>query len=164
MGMRFINMSTDHKGMVAFGESLCKFYSQPVGFFRRDLTGEEGLAHMIGDYIISAAHPSGSGNVLTFCQQELGISGSAVTSKAGDKSAIVRLLWIGRIVDNIADRLAFRAAFADMQRHDTSGCLEEASFPKRNGLPAQTVFNHSIPSSIYLAVIAVFSHCSLPFF
>ena len=110
MDMRFINMSTDHKCMVAFGESLCKFYSQSVGFFRRNLAGEEGLAHMISDYIIRAAHPSGGGNVLTFCQQELGISGPAVTSKSGNKSAVVRLLRIGRIVDDVADRLAFRAA------------------------------------------------------
>ena len=128
MDMRFINMGADYKGMVAFGESLCKFYSQPVGFFRRNFTGQERLAHMIGNYIVRAAHPSGGGNVLTLCQQELSISGSAVTSKAGDKSAIVRLMRIGRIVDDVADRLAFRAAFADMQRHDTRGCHDKSSF------------------------------------
>lgn len=82
-----------------------------AGFFRRDPAGEEGLAYMIGDYLICAVHPSGSGNVLTLCQQELSISGPAVTSIAGDKSAIIRLLRVGRIVSNIADCLAFRAAF-----------------------------------------------------
>ena len=146
MDMRFINMRANYKGMVAFGESLCKFYSQPVGFFRRNLAGEKGLAHMIGDYIIRAAHPSGGGNVLMLCQQELGISDPAVTSKSGDKSAIVRLLRIGRIVDNVADRLAFRAAFADMQRHDTSGCHDKSSFHTSALAP---LFGFPVPQRIY---------------
>ena len=35
--------------MIAFGKTPCKFYAQPVCFFWGNLTGTEGLAHMIGN-------------------------------------------------------------------------------------------------------------------
>lgn len=62
--VRLVYVSADHKGMIAFSKTLCKFYAQPVCFFRGNLTGAEGLAHMIGNHIICATHSSGSGNVL----------------------------------------------------------------------------------------------------
>ena len=37
MGMSFVDVGTDHKGVLAFGEPPGKFYAQPVGFLRRDL-------------------------------------------------------------------------------------------------------------------------------
>ena len=71
VNVRLIYMSTDHKGMIALGKTLGKFYAQPVRFFRGNLAGTEGLAHMIGNHIICAAHSSGSGNVLPLCQKKL---------------------------------------------------------------------------------------------
>ena len=56
MNMRFVDVGADHKGMIAFGEPPGKFYAQPVGFLRCDLSGPERLAHMVGDHIICTAH------------------------------------------------------------------------------------------------------------
>ena len=63
MNVRLVYVSADHKGMITLGESLGKFHTQPVCFFRSDLTGVERLAHMIGNHIIRAAHSSGRGKV-----------------------------------------------------------------------------------------------------
>ena len=41
MNMRFVDVGADHKGMIAFGEPPGKFYAQPVGFLRCDLSGFE---------------------------------------------------------------------------------------------------------------------------
>ena len=48
VNVRLVYVSADHKGMITLGKALGKFYAQPVGFFRSDLTGAERLAHMIG--------------------------------------------------------------------------------------------------------------------
>ena len=45
MNVRLVYVSADHKGMIALGESLGKFHTQPVSFFRGNLAGAEGLAH-----------------------------------------------------------------------------------------------------------------------
>ena len=42
--------------------------------------------------------------------------------KAGDEPAAVCLLWVGYIVNDVTDCLAFGAAFANVQRHDACGC------------------------------------------
>lgn len=68
---------------------------------------------MVGQHIVRAPYPSSGGNVLTFCQQKLGVGYSAVTRKAGDEPAVVCLLWVGYIVDNVTDRLALGAAFVE---------------------------------------------------
>ncbi len=69
MNVRLVDVGADHKGVIALGEPLGKFYAQAVGFLRRDLTGNEGLAHMVGDHIVRAAHPAGGGDVLPLGQQ-----------------------------------------------------------------------------------------------
>ena len=38
MNVGFVYRSADHKGMIAFSKMLCKFYAQPVCFFRGNLT------------------------------------------------------------------------------------------------------------------------------
>ena len=42
--------------------------------------------------------------------------------KAGDEPAVVCLLWVGYIVNDVTDCLAFGTAFANVQRHDACGC------------------------------------------
>ena len=91
MNVRFVYMSTDHKGMITLGKAPCKFHTQPVSFLRCDLTGAEGLAHMIGNHIIRTAHSSGSGNVLPLCQKELRIRSPAVTRITGNEFAVICL-------------------------------------------------------------------------
>ena len=67
MNVRLVYVSADHKGMIAFSKTPCKFYAQTVGFFRGNLTRAERLAHMIGNHIIRTAHSSGSNDILPFC-------------------------------------------------------------------------------------------------
>ena len=122
MNVRLVYVSADHKGMITLGEPLGKFHTQPVRFFRGDLSGAEGLAHMIGNHIIRTAHSSGSGNVLPLCQKKLCIRSPAVTRIAGNEPAVICFLWIGHIVDDVTDRPTFCAALADMKRHDSCGC------------------------------------------
>ena len=95
MNVRLVYVSADHKGMIAFGKTLGKFHTQPVSFLRCDLTGAEGLAHMIGNHIIRATHSSGNGNVLPLCQKKLCIRSPAVTRIAGNEPAVICFLGIG---------------------------------------------------------------------
>ena len=122
MNVRLVYVGADHKGMIAFGKTLGKFYTQPVCFFRGDFAGAERLAHMIGNHIIRTAHSPGSGNVLPLCQKKLCIRSPAVTSIAGNEPAVICFLWIGHIVDDVTDRPTFYAALADMKRHDAGCC------------------------------------------
>ena len=110
MNVRLVYVRAYHKSMIAFGKTPCKFYAQTVGFFRGNLTGAEGLAHMIGNHIICAAYPSGSGNVLPLCQKELRIRSPAVTRIAGNKPAVICFLWVCYIVDDVTDCPTFWAA------------------------------------------------------
>ena len=122
MDMGFVDMGADHKGMIALGEPFGKLHAQPVGFFRGNLAGDKGLPDMVGKYIVRAPYPASGGNVLPFRQQKLGVSYPAVTRKAGDEPAVVCLLWVGYIVDDVTDCLTFGAAFANVQRHDACSC------------------------------------------
>ena len=47
---------------------------------------------------------------------------TAVALIAGDEPAVVGLLRIGHIVNDLADGTALSPALADMQRHDACGC------------------------------------------
>ena len=77
---------------------------------------------MVGKYIVRAPSPASGGNVLPFRQQKLGVGYPAVTRKAGDEPAVICLLWVRYIVDDVTDCLTFGAAFANVQRHDACGC------------------------------------------
>ena len=129
MNVRLVYVGADHKGMIALGKPLGKFYAQSVCFFRGNLTRAEGLAHMIGDHIICTTHSSGSGNVLPLCQKELRIRSPAVTRIAGNEPAVICFLWIGHIVDDVTDCPTFCAALANMKRHDSCSCHNASSFP-----------------------------------
>src|SRR5699024_7550676 len=107
MDMGFVDMGTDHKGMIALCEPLGKFNTQPVGFLRGDLAGFERLAHMVSDHIVCTAHSPGGGDILSLCQHELGVGHTAVAGEASDEFAAVCLLWICHIVDDVADGAAF---------------------------------------------------------
>ena len=131
MDVRFINMSADDKGVLALGKPFGKLHSQPVGFLGGDLTGTERLPDMIGNHIVFSPHPPGGRDVLALCQQKLSIGHPAVTFIAGNPFAVVCLLWVCYIIDDVADRLTFRAAFTDVQRHDACGCHDETSSRKK---------------------------------
>ena len=121
VGVRLVDVGTDDKSVFAFGKTPGQLHAQPVGFLRRDLTRNEGLPQVVGDHVILAAHPAGAGGVGLLVQQELGVGHAAVALVAGDEPAVVGLVWIFYIVDDVADRLADRAALASVKRHDAGG-------------------------------------------
>ena len=77
---------------------------------------------MVGDHIILAAHPAGLLNVLILGEKKLGVGDPAVALPARNQPAAVRLLRIFGVVDDSADGLSHRAAFAGVQRHQARGC------------------------------------------
>ena len=58
---------------------------------------------------------------------------------ARNQPSAVRLLRIFGVVNDSADGLSHRAAFAGMQGHEARGCHSEHLLEKQNGLPKQTV-------------------------
>ena len=94
---------------------------------------------MVGDHIILAAHSAGLVGVLIFGEKELGIGDPAVALPACYQPAAVRLLRIFGVVDDGADGLSHRAAFAGVQGHQARGCHVGHLLEKSNGLPKQTV-------------------------
>ena len=131
MDMGLVDMGADHKGVIALGEPLCKLHAQPVGFFRGNLAGDKGLPDMVGQHIVRAAYPASGGNVLPFRQQKLGVGYPAVTRKAGDEPAVICLLWVGYLVDDVTDCLTFGAALTGVQRHDACGCHDGILLSKK---------------------------------
>ena len=128
--MGLVNVGTNGKGVFALGEPFGKFYAQPVGLLRGDLPRAEGLAYMVGDYIIRTPDPSGGGDILALGQHELGVGYTAIALITGDEPAVVGFFGIGHIVNNIADGPAFASALADMQWHNACGC-HKVSLPSK---------------------------------
>lgn len=86
------------------------------------LKGGMLVAAMVGDHIILAAHPAGLLNVLILGEKKLGVGDPAVALPARNQPAAVRLLRIFGVVDDVADGLSHRAAFAGVQGHQARGC------------------------------------------
>ena len=122
VNVRFVDMGADDIGVIALGEALGQLAAQTVRFLRCDLTGDKGLPQMIGNCIILAAHSAGLLDVLIFGEKKLGVGDPAVALPARNQPAAVRLLRIFGVVDDSADGLSHRAAFAGVQRHQARGC------------------------------------------
>ena len=135
----FVDMGADDIGVIALGEPLGQLAAQAVCFFRCDLSGDKGLPQMVGDHIILAAHPAGLLNVLILGEKKLDVGDPAVALPACDQPAAVCLLRILGVVDDVADGLSHRAAFAGVQGHQARGCHVGHLLEKSNGLPKQTV-------------------------
>ncbi len=130
-----VDVGTDDESVLALGEAPGQLHAQAVCFLRRDLARHKGLPQVVGDHIVRTAHPAGAGGVGLLVQQELRIGHAAVTLVAGDEPTVVGLFWIFYIVDDVADRLADRAALAGVQRYNAGGGhVGSASFPKISGL------------------------------
>ena len=139
VNVSFVDMGADDIGVIAFGEAVDQLAAQPARFLRCDLTGNKGLPQMVGDHIILAAHSAGLLDVLIFGEKELGVSDPAVTLPARYQPAAVCLLRILGVVDDVADGLSHRAAFAGVQGHQARGCHVGNLLEKQNGLLQQTV-------------------------
>ena len=116
-----VDVGADDESVLALGESPGQLHAKPVGFLRRDLARHKGLPQVVGNHIVRTAHPAGAGGVGLLVQQKLRVSHAAVTLVAGDEPAVVGLFWIFHIVDDVADRLADRAALAGVQRYNAGG-------------------------------------------
>ena len=131
-----VDVGTDDESVLALGEAPGQLHAQAVGFLRRDLARHKGLPQVVGNHIVRTAHPAGAGGIGLLIQQELRVGHAAVTLVAGDEPAVVGLFGIFYIVDDVADRLADRAALAGVQRYNAGGGhVGSASFPK-NKRPA----------------------------
>ena len=75
---------------------------------------------MVGDHILLAAHAAGLWDVLIFGEKKLG--DPAVALPARDQPAAVRLSRIFGVVNDSADGLSHRAAYAGVQGHQARGC------------------------------------------
>lgn len=139
VNMGFVDMGADDIGVIALGEALGQLTAQTVRFLRCDLSGNKGLPQMVGDHIILAAHSAGLLDVLILGEKKLGVGDPAVALPACYQPAAVRLLRIFGVVDDSADGLSHRAAFAGVERHQARGCHVEHLLEKSNGLPKQTV-------------------------
>ena len=137
--MGFVDMGADDISVIALGESLGQLTAQPVCLLRCNLAGDKGLPQMVGDHIILAAHSASLLNVLILGEKKLGIGDPAVALPARNQPAAVCLLRVFGVVDNVADGLSHRAAFAGVQGHQARGCHAEHLLEKQNGLPKQTV-------------------------
>ena len=122
VNMGFVNMGADNVGVIALGEALGQLTAQTVRVLRCDLAGDKGLPQMVGNHIILAAHSAGLLNVLILGEKKLGVGDPAVALPARNQPAAVRLLRIFGVVDDVADGLSHRAAFAGVQGHQARGC------------------------------------------
>ena len=124
MDVCLVDVRTDNVGVITLCEALCQLAAQTVRLLRRDLTGTEGLAQMIGNHIIRTTDTPGVSDVLLFGKQELTVSDSAVTLPAGNQSAVVGFSRIFHIVNDCGNCGSGSAAFSNVQRHEPCGCHE----------------------------------------
>ena len=122
MDMGFVDVGANDVSMVALGEPLGQLTAQTVCLLRCDLSGDKGLPQMVGNHIILTAHSAGLLDVLILGEKKLGIGDPAVALPARNQPAAVRLLRIFGVVDDGADGLSHRAAFAGVQGHQARGC------------------------------------------
>ena len=118
----FVDMGADDIGVIALGEALGQLTAQTVRVLRCDLSGNKGLPQMVGNHIILAAHSAGLLNVLILGEKKLGVGDPAVALPARYQPAAVCLLRVFGVVDDVADGLSNRAAFAGVERHQARGC------------------------------------------
>ena len=73
MDMGLIDVGTDNKSVIFLGEAAGQLTAQAVRFFGCDLTGDEGLAYLIGYHIVRAPPSAGLGGVELFGKKKLRI-------------------------------------------------------------------------------------------
>ena len=118
MDMRFINVGANDKGVIALGEAAGQFTADAVGLLRRNLPRKKRLAEVVGDHIVHAPRPAGECGILPLGKKKFGVGHAAVTFPAGDEPAVVGLLRVLHIVENVGDSRPHRPALAGVQGHE----------------------------------------------
>lgn len=89
MDVVLIRVGTYNEGMVAFEEPLGKFIANTVGFLRRNLTGAEGLTHLIGNHIAFLVTP-GQIEILPFGEGKFSIRRIRGAGVRSDEFTVLR--------------------------------------------------------------------------
>ena len=120
VNMPLVGMGSYKKGVSSFQKPLGKFIAHTVCVLRRDLTGLEGLAHLIGDHVVPLL-PPGDGLVLPLGEQKLRVGGFWVAFVCGDQLAALCLVWILGVVDAVCQAVGNRLAVTDVHGNDACG-------------------------------------------
>lgn len=105
MDVGLVHMGTNEKRMTAFEEPGGKFIADPVGLLRRDLSGLEGLAHLVGDHV-ALLLPPGDTLILAPGKGKLRRCRVWVAGVGGDKFAAVCLVRVFTVVDPVRKTLS----------------------------------------------------------
>ena len=98
MQMLFVHMGTDDKGVFPFQKPQGKFVADLVRFFRRDFSRLEGLADLVGYYIVFL-FSAGSDSVFPFRQSKLRCRCFGITFVCGDVFFLLGFVLVFGIVD-----------------------------------------------------------------
>ena len=120
MNVLFIGVRGNEKGVSSFQKPLGKLIAHTVCVLRRDLSGLKGLAHLIGDHVVSLLPPC-DGLVLALGVKKLRISGFGVALIGGDQLAALRLIWILGIVDAVSQAVGNCLALINVHGNDACG-------------------------------------------
>ena len=120
MNVLFVGVRGDEKGVSSFQKPLGKLIAYAVRVLRRDLTGLEGLAYLIGDHV-ALLLPAGEGFVLPLGEKKLRVGGFRVAFVGGDQLAALRLFRVLGIVDAVSQTVGNRLAVTDVHGNDACG-------------------------------------------
>ena len=120
VNMPLVGMGSHKKGVSSFQKPLGKLIAHTVCVLRRDLSGLKGLAHLIGDHVVSLLPPC-DGLVLALGVKELGVGGFWVAFVGGDQLAALRLFWILGVVDAVSQAVGNRLALIKVHGDDACG-------------------------------------------
>ena len=97
----FIGMGCHNERLLPFRKAHGQLVSQPVGFFRRDLAGLEGLPHVISDHVIPAKPTPRMDGVSAPVQREFLCGGAWVALITGNELFILCFLRVFHIPDGV---------------------------------------------------------------
>ena len=121
MDMVLVYMSTDDKGVIPFRQLHGKLLTDLICFFRGELSGQKGLTQMISNHIVTSAAPACEVDVLLLCQHKFCVGSHSVTHIAVYEFAIICLLRILHIVDDVCYGGRSCSAFARVKRYKPCG-------------------------------------------
>ena len=149
--VRPIRMGSYNEGMVTLSKPLGQLLANRVGFFRRDLSGLEGLPNLIGNHI-PLVPPPGDMLILTLRQQELLICGHGIALVGGDKLPLGRFFWVLDIICPVTQALSNALALVNVQCNQSCGSqiISLPSYRKRE--PDQQV---KLPLFLFISFLPV---------
>ena len=113
MNVSLINVGRHNESVFALRPTHGSFIAHLVGFFRRDLTGLEGLADLIGDHIV-ALLSAGDVLILPLGQQKFLVCGFGVAFVGADELAVIRFFCVLGVVRAVGKTLSDGLAFVDV--------------------------------------------------